>query len=238
VHFSDSKSTLAYHLHARPLGQHLSFEGMPCSVLGMRAKYFLEHMSLAAPETEALWFYLGNHALHALRRKRALQEPLPAKELQMVEQVFARSNKVFLRLLFYTTVICVREARHFGDSTGAVEKLAKEQGLTKAFKFSKTISDSASGSMEQFIQNAPKDLTMGELAKVLSLIFNKGKWQGGYGGKAWGSIADCLLALVTGEYSPEMFCDLAFALQHNNGSMFNKGIIRRATPPRRVAGYV
>jgi hypothetical protein len=80
---------------------------------------------------------LSNHAIYALRRKRALHEPLSDKELQMVEKVFAR----------------------------------------------------------------------------LSLIFNKGKWQGGYGGKAWGSIADCLLALVTGEYSPEMFCDLAFALQ-------------------------
>jgi hypothetical protein len=71
-------------------------------------------------------------------------------------------------------------------------------------------------------------------AKCLSPTFNKGKWQGGYGGKAWGSIADCLLNLVTGEYSPEMFCDLAFALQHNNGSMFNKSIIRTCTLHGRV----
>jgi hypothetical protein len=54
VHFSDSNSTLAYHLHARPLMQRLSFDGMPCSGLRARAKYFLEHMSLAAPESEAL----------------------------------------------------------------------------------------------------------------------------------------------------------------------------------------
>jgi hypothetical protein len=39
----------------------------------------------------------------------------------------------------------------------------------------------------------------------------------------WGNIADTLRHLVTGELSPEMFCDLGFALAHNNGPIFNKG---------------
>jgi len=46
-----------------------------------------------------------------------------------------------------------------------------------------------------------------------------------YGGKPWGHIADTLKKLVLGETSPEMFTDTAWTLAHNNGPMFNKGML-------------
>ena len=52
--------------------------------------------------------------------------------------------------------------------------------------------------------------------------FNKTHWAGPYGGKRWGAIADVLIRHLTGELEPFLFVDLALALQHNTGTVFNK----------------
>ena len=45
---------------------------------------------------------------------------------------------------------------------------------------------------------------------------------GGYGGPRWANIAKTLRRYVTGEYTPVMFIDTCWGLQHNGGSYFNK----------------
>lgn len=45
----------------------------------------------------------------------------------------------------------------------------------------------------------------------------------GYGGEAWATIARVLLARLTGTISPATFVDRVFSLQHNGGSLFDKG---------------
>jgi hypothetical protein len=233
VRFSADPATLAYYLQARPLTSRIPFKGMPCSALGNKAKEFLSSDHKALPETEAIWFYLGNHALAALRRKKALNAPLTELELEMVEEVFKRSNRIFLRMLYYVTVICVREARHAHDQVDGLAKKGKAEGLpAAAFTFAKSIHDDSSVAMQQFIDHAPADLTMGDLSRTLCLIFYKGKWGGGYGGPKWGNVSDTLKHLVHGEFTPEMFCDVGFALAHNGGPIYNKGIILR----RRAGG--
>jgi hypothetical protein len=52
--------------------------------------------------------------------------------------------------------------------------------------------------------------------------FRADGWHGGYGGEAWAKIAETLWRYETGLYSPTLFVDTAFSLQHNNGSYFNK----------------
>ena len=44
----------------------------------------------------------------------------------------------------------------------------------------------------------------------------------GFGGPRWANIAKTLRHFVTGEYSPIMFIDTCWGLQHNGGSYFNK----------------
>lgn len=228
MRFSDATNTLAYHLQARPLTNKIPFEGMPCAALGNRAKAFLESNGQAMAETEALWFYLGEHALAALRRKRALHEPLSEPELKLVEDVYRRSNQIFLRMLYYVTVICVREARHVNSQADQIADKAKKAGTPfslAAVKFAKSIHDDSSVAMQQFIDHAPEDLTMGELSKVLSFIFYKGHWpSSGYGGPKWGNVSDALVNLVHGVYSPQMFVDVGCALAHNGGPIWNKGM--------------
>ena len=52
--------------------------------------------------------------------------------------------------------------------------------------------------------------------------FYNGKWSSGFGGKAWGNVADVLLSHLNGDMSATLFVDQALALEHNNGCVFNK----------------
>ena len=52
--------------------------------------------------------------------------------------------------------------------------------------------------------------------------FRNGKWKGGFGGRRWADIADMLIEHLRGNISAPLFVDLALALQHNTGSVFNK----------------
>lgn len=45
---------------------------------------------------------------------------------------------------------------------------------------------------------------------------------GAFGGPRWANIAKTLRKFVTGEYTPIMFIDTCWGLQHNGGSYFNK----------------
>ena len=75
---------------------------------------------------------------------------------------------------------------------------------------------------------ARRDWRMKRLDKGHSLLqggrslFYNVKWRGAYGGPKWGKIADLLVKHLSGELSPTLFVDQAFALQHNTGTVFNK----------------
>ena len=52
--------------------------------------------------------------------------------------------------------------------------------------------------------------------------FYGGGWKSGFGGPKWGAIGDVLLNHLKDETSAPLFVDLALALQHNTGTVFNK----------------
>src|SRR5208283_4005185 len=66
-------------------------------------------------------------------------------------------------------------------------------------------------------------MDIGTFCKGLAWQFYKCKWAGGYGGKKWGVVTDCLARFVTGEFSAEMMLDTVWTLAHNGGPIFNKG---------------
>ena len=63
-----------------------------------------------------------------------------------------------------------------------------------------------------------------ELSLIFSYIFNKLKWEGGYGGKAWANIADTYRKLITSTTLQDkiVWIDHAYDLQHNTDTVFNK----------------
>jgi len=88
-----------------------------------------------------------------------------------------------------------------------------------------TISDSSSeDSLNAWLKKVP-DISLKDYCQCLTHSFNTGSFGGGYGGKPWGMIAHTLLNYVNGTISGEVFIDTAYTLAHNNGPMFNKGMM-------------
>ena len=63
------------------------------------------------------------------------------------------------------------------------------------------------------------------MAGLTDAFNSPGCWSGGYGGPKWGAVAETLRKMVYGEISPEMFSDTGFTLAHNDGPIFNKGML-------------
>jgi len=88
-----------------------------------------------------------------------------------------------------------------------------------------------------------------QILEEAAALMHSYEWRGSYGGESWGSCADTLLRFYRGEISSELFIDLAFALEHNNGCIFDKFFggtrkIRRvldanlASDYQKLAGYL
>jgi pyruvate, orthophosphate dikinase len=69
------------------------------------------------------------------------------------------------------------------------------------------------------------DLTIENILKTVSIIFQKDSFNKSYGGNSWHHIANHALNFATGLINAEVFVDQAFSLEHNEGSIFNKEII-------------
>jgi hypothetical protein len=119
-------------------------------------------------------------------------------------------------------LICTREARHN-------QSLSKDKS-TMDKMFGHALSDffvsikGGEATIHQKLLTNPPPATIGKYCECLVWQFYNSKWNGGYGGKAWGNIADCLNRFVHGEYSAEMMLDTVWTLSHNNGPIFNKGV--------------
>ena len=214
--------TLAYHL-ARPLTTSRPLADVPCSAVAARLTMFMakDQTPAVVPEHAALWFYLLNHAMGEIRTRRAPLEPL-GEYLPAVRDYYARVSPLAARTFYYLLLICMREARHVKKGKGFEGALADKFGASVA-DYLTVIPDNPNQAQVVFASNPPP-YALGVLAKALQFTFYQGSFAGGYGGMAWGAIADCLEAYVSGKYTAEMMMDTAWTLSHNNGPIFNKGV--------------
>lgn len=58
--------------------------------------------------------------------------------------------------------------------------------------------------------------------ETASVVFKRGSWSRGYGGKKWAVIAETVQEFLTGKLPHSVFVDRAFDLRHNGGVLFNK----------------
>jgi hypothetical protein len=174
-------------------------------------------------QENALTFYMLNHAFAALCQKYDDHQIMPADAVRLAESYFQQMNPQCVRLLNYVLLIITREARHLQPTTDFQAKLTKEFG--KAFvKFRDSIPSSSTGAVA-FLRTHPPAIPVGVYVSAITKVFNEGSFSGGFGGKPWGNIAETLRKLVYGETSYETFVDTAWTLAHNNGPMFNKGML-------------
>ncbi len=218
------EDTLARNL-ARPLMVTQDRGSIPCTQIAKAIKTFQTEVGEAntSPEASALAFYGLNHAVAALRTQFHPLEPLPGKALALVHKHFELNTSMAFRMFAYLLLICTREARHVHKTADFSTTLQQEFGPAVA-SYVVSIDDSAQAAQKMMVEQAP-DYTLGEHCRALQFVFYKGGFAGGYGGKKWGQIADCLSSFVHGETSAEIMLDTAYTLSHNNGPIFNKGML-------------
>lgn len=175
----------------------------------------------AVPEREAINFYLKNHAMSVVAQKLDKCEPL-GQFAWFAADYHDQLQQSVLRMFYYLLIICTREARHC-NSTAADKVISKYHPTLKAFY--PHIADTASETSVAKMLSQPLQMTLGEYSDFLVDIFYKGSYSGGYGGKKWGAVADVFRGFVHGTLTGEMMLDTSYTLCHNNGPIFNKGML-------------
>lgn len=220
--------TLAYQLHCRPGARALDRSDVPLPVVANQCKTYkagsdsdFKPNGKALPEEQAISFYMMNHASMVVRQRCALYEPL-GQYLPVMNDYHRFLVQASVRMFYYLLWICTRETRHAGVSS-SLESKFKEKGWGKFVAFRSTLHGSKE-SVERLIYNPPQG-NLGEYTQFMRDTFYEASFSGGYGGPKWGQVADCLNNFVKGNYSAEMMMDTAFTLCHNNGPIFNKGML-------------
>jgi hypothetical protein len=236
VALTDPQNTLAYHA-SRVLCAQREMSDVPCFKVALALSQYQDAHSASdlghsVPEQQALWFYGMNHGVALIQSRFAPLEPLPEWELGFVERYHAELAPRAIRAFYYLLLICTREARH-NQSLGK-DKLKMTEKFGKPIAdFFASIKGGESTIHQKFLSNPPQG-TIGTYCEALCWQFYNSSWAGGYGGSAWGNIADCLHRFVTGEFSAEMMLDTIWTLSHNNGPVFNKGLFYQMYNPAAI----
>lgn len=179
--------------------------------------------SCRTPEYDALNFYLLNHGFSLLQQRYHRNEPL-GKDAELADRYFTTVADATQRAFYYLLLICTRESRHQkGGGSYSQQFQSKFGGAIYSFWCSIKGVNSHSAALK--LRQSPPDCSLGEYTESLVWGFYNGSYSGGFGGPAWGAVADCLHAFVTGKYSAEMMLDTVWTLCHNNGPIFNKGML-------------
>lgn len=219
---TDPTDTLAYHT-SRVFTSHRDMSQIPVSACAAQIKAFLaaDTAKSTVPETEALWFYGLNHGMALVQAEFAPLQPLPAGINEFVDYYHATLCPKAVRAFYYLMIICTREFRHCQNLSNMLPKIQAECG-TQVAEFFQNAAHGEHG-IEKSLLNGNLPAPLGNYVKALQLGFYKGSWSGGFGGKKWGQVTDCLVRFVMGEFSAEMMMDTIWTLSHNNGPIFNKG---------------
>lgn len=219
---TDPKDTLAYHM-SRPLTVHRPMADVPCSAVASSIQAFMnaDKKANTLPEKEALWFYGLNHGVALISQHRHPLEKLPDDELEFVQFYHEFMGEKAVRAFYYLLMICIRESRH-NQSLGKLKNMESTFGK-EIVDFYLSISGGESSISSAFLKHPPNG-PIGKFVEAVTWQFYKCSWHGGYGGKKWGVVSDCLTRFVLGEFTAEMMLDTNWTLAHNGGPIFNKGL--------------
>lgn len=174
------------------------------------------------PEIDALMFYMLNHSVSLVASRVHPLEPL-GDYLPLVEMYHQELALRSTRMFYYLLLICTRESRHEKKSSAA-SALHSKYGA-EISKFHTSLHGCSSMGAADVLMKTPPKVDIGSYTSFLVDVFNQGSWSSGFGGKAWGEVARVLRDFVLGDITAEMMMDTSFTLCHNNGPIFNKGML-------------
>lgn len=219
---------LAYYA-AMPQTQLIDLSAVAGELVGRNISTYRESAPGApVPDHAAVQFYVFNHLAALIKARYTPHEALPPWALAVMQEyrhILAEQGK---RMTAYMCLITARESRHMGGTKAwpHVLKAVGETQCSYAQQFFDTVKGAnSSGAANAFMTSIPVGMDFGAIIHSFTLQFNYGHYSGGYGGKPWGMIADTLHKFVSGTITQEMMIDTAYTLAHNNGPMFNKGML-------------
>lgn len=197
----------------------------PCESIAGQMNKYMEDKSGVSPDQSAMEFYALNQAVTLIEQQFGRHTVLP----QIARLVTLRYRDVLVeqthRLTVYTLLVTTRESRHLYKMPEGWWKNMNNQYSEKFQQFNDSVhGEGSEGAVERFRMKPPK-MDVGRYTAGLTELFNTGKFGGSYGGKPWGNIAAAIASFMNGHTSAEMFVDTAYTLAHNNGPMFNKGML-------------
>jgi len=220
------KNTMQYQMSSRPFTAAVDMSGVKMTEVSKALRATKEHAGKKRSEISALEFYYLNHAVAELSKRKASTTPLTEGEGKMMEYYHHHGEKEAARMFAYLMFICFRESRHTKDLS---EFNYKEKGRTAALAAVKNIGGSGSSTPPERMMDWGSyysgEVTLGDITYVMHDLFSNGSYSGGYGGKAWAEVCEPLMRFVHGDISAEIMMDTAFTLAHNNGPIFNKGML-------------
>lgn len=217
------KSTLSFY-NSTPQVQLHCFSNVAVPTFAANCASYKEAQKSTLPERDAITFYALNHLSAIIRRNFTTHEELPMWAQNVMERYQLELRTQGQRMLNYMALITTREARHCHNNKSYVGPHLEKFGQ-EVVDFKKILAGSGSeGAVVKFLETPPQT-TMGNFFNSLVFTFYKGGFGGQFGGKPWGMIADTLASFIDGKTSLEMMLDTAYTLAHNNGPMFNKGMM-------------
>lgn len=124
-------------------------------------------------------------------------------------------------LVAYLANAVAGELRHghthyYGLQETPFDLIATRYGIINHFERSH-----AQVSVMKYLQEHGKEAQI-EFFRQAADMFDRDGWSMSFGGSAWAKIARAGLHFMTGKWSPTVFVDHVFDLQHNGGHMFDK----------------
>lgn len=216
------KTTLAY-LKSRPLFQKIESKSARLRNVVAALNQYMTNAQEVSVEECALLFYMGNHFFSLLCQRHDPNEPLPPPVFEQAQWYVDTATNIARRCYYYTLMISTRETRHMGQ-VDWFDKTLKTKYGQEYVNFLYSLKGSSDHAVERLRHYTP-DLSMAAYSNAVVQVFLEGKFGSSFGGKPWANIATNLLKVVEGEVSLETFTDTAWTLAHNNGPMFNKGML-------------
>ena len=206
----------------RPQTKPLDFSGVSVQSLVGSCKAYRQSLphDKVRPEHQAIEFYLLNAAAAELSLTLDHHEPLTPDHQAVLDRYYQALEQSGHRAFFYLFLICTREARHW--QLGGQADLEKKYG--KKLGFFNSIPDS-SGEIMTHLETHPPEFSLVDFTELLVDVFSTGSFGGGFGGKNWAEVAKPLRDFVKGATTMEIFLDTVWTLAHNNGTIFNKGML-------------
>jgi len=201
-----------------------AFGSTPVPEVVKRIQYQLDNTVKRSPEQSAVEFYALNHMVAILQNEFHKDEPLPEWALKIAHRYVEVLTEQSTRMYAYLVLIVTRESRHVHNMGVNLSKYMVENHGETFVNFNLSMKGmSPEDAVARFKKSPPKS-SVGNFLQGITHLFNNGKFSKGYGGLAWGKVAQCLEDAVTGKTSLELMVDTAYSLAHNNGPIFNKGM--------------